>query len=344
MTPRRRIAAAALAVAAVLGLAACGGDSAGPAAVVGGTEISQQDVVDELEAIRSNTTYVQAFEQTGTPVVGQEQDTFNSAFVARQLSIRIQFEIVGNEVDRRGLEADDECRAAARGSLADRLAGFAPDGDGESILGAFPESYQDYLVDRETDLLLLQGDLVGEPCVADDAVATYYEENTEQFEQACANHILLDTPEAAQEVFDLLQAGGDFAALAAERSLDPGSNSAGGELPCVTRGQFLEEFEEAIFTAEPGELVGPVETAAGFHVIRVRERRTPPLSEVREQVAQSLAAEAENALNAWFLEQLDVVDVTVDPRYGTWDSTTATIERPPIDEVVTSTTTAPPVP
>lgn len=338
MTPRRRLLALS---AAALVLLACG-SSTRPAAVVDGTEISQQAVVDELEAIRGNEIYLQAIEGTGQPVLGDEADAFDSAFVAEQLAVRIQYAIVSNEVDARGLEADEECRAAARDSVLARLAGASPQGDGEAVLGGFDQPYQDYLVDREADFLLLQGELSGQPCVADDAVGAYFDEHEEDFVQACSAHILLETPEEAAAVVVLLEGGADFAALAAERSTDPGSAQAGGELPCVTRGQFLPEFEEALFTQDIGVVGDPVQTAAGYHVIRVDSREAPELADVREQVAQALAAEVESTFNQWFLDAVAAADVELDPRYGTWDPASARIDRPAIE--ASTTTIAVPLP
>jgi foldase protein PrsA len=337
VTPRRRLLLlTALAAAALL---ACGSDGR-PAATVDGTEITQQQVVDELEAIRGNDTYVAAIEGTGQTVLGAEDDAFDSAFVAEQLAVRVQYAIVGNEVDARGLEVDDECRSAARDSLLARLAGASPEGDGEAVLAGFAQPYQDYLVEREADFLVLQGDLSEQPCVADDAVGAYFEEHRDEFAQACSAHILLDTPEEADEVVVLLEGGADFAALAAERSIDTGSAQAGGELPCVTRGQFLPEFEEALFTQAIGEIGDPVQTSAGYHVIRVDSRDEPELGDVREQVAQALAAEVESTFNEWFIDAVAAADVEIDPRYGTWDPTSARIDRPAI-EASTTTSTAP---
>ncbi len=67
--------------------------------------------------------------------------------------------------------------------------------------------------------------------------------------------------------------GGDFAKLAREFSNDPGSGSQGGELGFVERGQFVPEFEAAALKMQPGELSQPVESAFGFHLIQLIERR-----------------------------------------------------------------------
>lgn len=101
-------------------------------------------------------------------------------------------------------------------------------------------------------------------------------------EQVRARHILLRVDEersaeqAREQVAAIrarLAAGEDFAAIAAEVSDDPGSAAQGGDLGFFGRGRMVPEFEEAAFSAPVGELVGPVETDFGLHLIEVIERR-----------------------------------------------------------------------
>lgn len=96
-------------------------------------------------------------------------------------------------------------------------------------------------------------------------------------EQARARHILLasdgvtDTTGLKAEAEALivqLNEGADFVALAAERSDDPGSKDAGGELGWAPRGVFVPEFEEAIFSMQAGE-IRLVESDFGWHIIQL---------------------------------------------------------------------------
>ncbi len=90
----------------------------------------------------------------------------------------------------------------------------------------------------------------------------------------------LPTPEDSAEVFltarqliERARGGEDFAQLALEYSEDPGSGPGGGDLGWFGKGQMVGPFEEAAFAAQAGELVGPVKTQFGYHVIKVMERR-----------------------------------------------------------------------
>jgi peptidyl-prolyl cis-trans isomerase D len=151
---------------------------------------------------------------------------------------------------------------------------------------------------------------------SDEDLMAYYEEHVEDYvlgEQGNARHILIRIPAGADDaqradaklhadgVAEIARAGGDFAELAAKHSEDPGSKDSGGDLGWFGRGEMVAEFEEAVFNAKPGEIVGPVESQFGYHVIKVegfRPERQQPFEEVKEQVKFSFlegraAAEAE---------------------------------------------------
>ncbi len=92
-----------------------------------------------------------------------------------------------------------------------------------------------------------------------------------------ARHILLqgDDEEAlrqeAEQLLQRLEEGADFAALAREYSDGP-SAAQGGDLGWFGPGQMVEPFEEAAFDAAVGEVVGPVQTQFGLHLIKVVAR------------------------------------------------------------------------
>ena len=67
--------------------------------------------------------------------------------------------------------------------------------------------------------------------------------------------------------------GENFATFARMYSEDPGSASKGGDIGFTERGELYPEFEIAAYALKPGEISAPVETEAGFHIIRMIERR-----------------------------------------------------------------------
>lgn len=115
-------------------------------------------------------------------------------------------------------------------------------------------------------------------------------------EQVCVRHIQSDTPEAAKEILEELGRGAEFNELATERSTDRSSAGSGGDLGCFEKGHSAArtEFEKAAFAAQEGELVGPVASEFGYHVIEVYERKpphVPTLNEAYNEIARELARE-----------------------------------------------------
>ena len=130
----------------------------------------------------------------------------------------------------------------------------------------------------------------------------YYEEHKDEFlegEQAHARHILIQvSPDSSEEerydaelhangVAQIARTGADFGELAAKHSDDSGSAAEGGDLGWFGRGRMVKEFEDAVFSAKPGEIVGPIKSQFGYHIIRVdafRPEHQKPFEEVEEQV------------------------------------------------------------
>jgi len=77
----------------------------------------------------------------------------------------------------------------------------------------------------------------------------------------------------AQVLLDSLKAGVDFKDLAMRHSEDPATAPHGGDLGLVRRGQFVKEFETAVFGLNEQQISGIVESQFGFHIIQLVERR-----------------------------------------------------------------------
>lgn len=148
----------------------------------------------------------------------------------------------------------------------------------------------------------------------------YEEAETGRFrteEERRARHILLAvTPDKdedaarreAEEVAAKLAAGGDFAALAAEYSDDPGSAGQGGDLGWAGKGVYAPEFEAALYALEPGQVSAPVRTQFGFHVIRLDEVKAGTersFEEVRAELADELRRQKSQDEYYAIAEQMD---------------------------------------
>jgi peptidyl-prolyl cis-trans isomerase C len=90
--------------------------------------------------------------------------------------------------------------------------------------------------------------------------------------QVRASHILAKTEDDAQRMMKRINDGEDFAAVARRFSSCP-SGKNGGDLGWFGKGQMVPEFEKAAFETEPGNVVGPVKTQFGYHVIKVTGKK-----------------------------------------------------------------------
>ncbi len=88
---------------------------------------------------------------------------------------------------------------------------------------------------------------------------------------ASARHILVETEEVCQDLKDQIEAGKDFAAIAAEFSACP-SGQTGGSLGQFQHGQMVPEFDAVVFKAELNKVHGPVKTQFGYHLIEILDR------------------------------------------------------------------------
>ena len=132
----------------------------------------------------------------------------------------------------------------------------------------------------------------------EEEVRGYYEQNKKQFttpEERRASHILIafgEDKEAskkkAEEVLAKVKANpADFAKLAKEFSIDGGSAQQGGDLDFFPRGMMVKPFEDATFSAKKGDIVGPIESDFGWHIIYVTDIRPSairPFEAVRSDI------------------------------------------------------------
>ena len=134
--------------------------------------------------------------------------------------------------------------------------------------------------------------------LTDEALHQTYDEAVRSMagqEEVRARHILVDDESEAKSVLEQLKSGADFAALAKEKSKDPGA-AEGGDLGYFTKDQMVPEFADVAFKMYPGQLSNPVKTQFGWHVIKVEDRRTkqpPEFDKVKDQLEAYLARKAQ---------------------------------------------------
>ncbi len=155
--------------------------------------------------------------------------------------------------------------------------------DEASIAAHFNANRSRYRTPEAVELEYLEvrlSAIAAEVDVSDEALRAYYERERDRFEtveERRARHMLFEVAggddaaaleranSARQRVLD----GEDFAAVATEVSDDGGTRASGGDLGWMTLGMLGDEFDEALFELDQGEISEPVRTSFGYHVLRV---------------------------------------------------------------------------
>jgi peptidyl-prolyl cis-trans isomerase SurA len=73
----------------------------------------------------------------------------------------------------------------------------------------------------------------------------------------------------AESLLVELHKGANFELVAKRESMDPGSKELGGDLGWNRRGKMVPEFDRMMFALNPGQLSPVIETAFGYHIIKV---------------------------------------------------------------------------
>lgn len=102
-------------------------------------------------------------------------------------------------------------------------------------------------------------------------------------DQVWARHILVADETTARQVLDQLESGVDWNQLAAEFSTDTATASTGGDLGWFGQGMMFQEFEQAAFNLNTGQLSEPVQSPAGWHIIQLLGKEPRSLSETDYQ-------------------------------------------------------------
>lgn len=136
--------------------------------------------------------------------------------------------------------------------------------------------------------------------VSDEEIKAYYDANKAQFnkgEAVSAKHILVESEEKCNEILASITNGEKTFEDAAKESSTCPSGQKGGDLGQFGKGQMVPEFEQAAFAAEIGQVVGPVKTQFGFHLIKVEaksEAETAAFAEVKENIRRDLVQQKQN--------------------------------------------------
>jgi parvulin-like peptidyl-prolyl isomerase len=133
--------------------------------------------------------------------------------------------------------------------------------------------------------------------MSESAAKHFYNANKERYstESVHAMHILVSDEGNALEILKMAkEPNADFQALAEKYSKDPSAKNNRGDLGFFGRGQMVAEFTDAAFNGKEGEIVGPIRTSYGYHIIKIVEKKPGKVleySDVEGRVMSDLQAE-----------------------------------------------------
>ncbi len=119
-----------------------------------------------------------------------------------------------------------------------------------------------------------------------------------------ASHILIKSDDTnadsakveADKIYKKAQSGEDFAALAQAHSEDPGSKTKGGDLGYFGKGRMVPEFDKACFEANAGDIVGPIKTQFGYHIIKIEDKKSEEIKFSEIKIAPRMSTSTRNLI------------------------------------------------
>ena len=257
--------------------------TAGVAADVNGDRIPLDDLNRMVDSVKNSDPGLQSGSETATKALVE----IKSQMLEQLISTRL----LAQEA-RRQKPAIVVAPATVNEALNKLKSNFKTDADFQKWLTSDHKTEADVkrAITDELSIRELSTRWAGDITVTSDDIGTYYRAHLDEFtipETVKASHIMLAiNPNASQADKDTVakraqklidqakKKGTDFAALAKTNSDDVTSKNVGGDMGTFARGEMIEAIEDACFAAKVGDVVGPVKTEFGLHIIRI-DAKTP---------------------------------------------------------------------
>jgi parvulin-like peptidyl-prolyl isomerase len=295
---------------ALLALPACSssGDlfsSGSVAATVNGHDISADDVTRGAHGFGESAIFRQQLSSQGVDL--KPTGPVPTSFAAQWLQSLIQTEAIRQIAAKRGVEASDQEKEQA----AQQFAGT--DQNAQSFR-QLPKWLQQQIIDTTALQAALAASI--KPTNTDAKADQAYQQLVADCpSKRLIGHILVATPEAAQQAIDRVNGGESFAAVSTAVSTDTGSSAQGGLLMCEGSSQWSQidaTFRAAAEATPPGQLSPPVQTQFGYHVIEALD-----LTPENARPLVTAAVSAENPLSGIVGRFFKSAKLDVNPRFGT---------------------------
>jgi foldase protein PrsA len=299
-------------VVPVLLLSACGGQKvpAGAIAAVGSGVVTQEQfdqIWKQAEAQYKSQAGAPPFPKAGTAQYNQLK--------ASIVNYLVQNQIISQKASALGVKVTDQQFQARMKQIVQQVGGQAKL---DKLLKQ--QSVTQAQLTEQLKAQMLQ-DAVQQKVYADikvtpQEIQAYFNNpaNKSQFNQAAtidARHILVKTKAEAEKVRALLVANNtdaNWAKVAKQYSIDPGSKNNGGSLGSFPKGRMVKPFEDAAFALKVGEISQPVKTQFGYHIIEVTKKTpatTQTLAQAKATIEQQLKYQKQTtAWDTWLKQAL----------------------------------------
>jgi len=197
-----------------------------------------------------------------------------------------------NEIQKRDLLKDQKSLKQIVNSIIDE--NILVDRALKEKLDKTPEFNQAVEMFKKQYLMSAFVEKVVTPKITESNAKNFFKSRKSEFSNNLvrAQHILLESEAEAKKILgDSKKPGADFQKLAEQFSKDPSAKNNRGELGYFTRDRMASEFSDVAFRTKEGQIVGPVKTIYGYHVIKVIDRKfapAPNYEEVELQVKTAL--------------------------------------------------------
>lgn len=345
----RRAGTLAASFAVLIGAAACSDGDRVPAAVtVDGVAISRTTVLDLVDA--NAAFYEQRIEDgldsTGELAEllagsqGEGEDTIGMRGAREAIESLVTYQVIRAELERRDAVPTQEDLDAIRAELEEAVGGAEE-------LERIDADFLAFTVESQAIVRAYQQVLAGEADADAEPVdpAAREQQLRELYDQVaptqplCLNVILTATEAEADAALARVEGGEEFGAVAAEVSTEPTSAAEGGFAGCAAYDQAEGAFGVDLEGEPVGAVAGPVtyETGApepSFAVLQVESVDGPTYEQLLPQLEAQVPAEppvtdpSQVDVAGPIADLLADAEISVDPRFGTWNDETALIDPP----------------
>jgi peptidyl-prolyl cis-trans isomerase C len=203
------------------------------------------------------------------------------------------YDYIAKDATARGQKVDGQVKQAITNKLIDSELVYQE----AQKLGL--DKQADYLAREELsrrELLtsMYLQDFVKKNPISESETKSAYEEYKKAYgdKEYSARHILVKTEGEAKDIIAQLGKGSDFAKIAKEKSLDPGSKEKGGDLGWFSPASMVKPFSDVAINLQKGSVSSnPVQTQFGWHVIKLIDSRAAqplPYDKVKDGIQKNL--------------------------------------------------------